>query len=564
MYTHSVIEIQKKGILLHRLVYVILLLQRLLLQVLQKDVTVYNTTMVVVFVGTFFAVEEVSNFKNYFNSVRYIRALRYAECLLAAIMMGFLQLDENSEASIIGLILLFMFDLFLSMEVADKDKVISFAAMVAAPIVLIIIIRMSVTLDYKWLFLFFDMTIIFVILFFEGFLFVEYIGKKDETIFSQRREFDQVVEKNENILGMQDKLKKTNDQLNVQRVNLENANRQIRLANDEMVAQAEIMRYIAMSFDLPKISNQITDSIMKVKKLSFCGVYIKEDVYLNKHPSYVIKTTIGQLYQKIKESLPEICDIMVKDSVTELTLHDAETKKIPFLHNVNIHSVYVNVLAKDDEIYGVFIIGDSRRNLFKDNMSFYNAIIAQYDIAIHNAIIYAKMQQMARKDGLTGINNRIHFNELFKECILKIEKEDNSLSVALLDIDKFKTVNDTYGHLAGDEIIKRVATILDSFISQYQGFVCRYGGEEFVVALPGVKLEVAQPIVEELFDLICNQVIYYNQYEIPISVSIGITSYPEICKSSDELLKRADWCMYYAKEHGRHQIKVDDGSIERV
>ncbi len=564
MYTHSVIEIQKKGILLHRLVYVILLLQRLLLQVLQKDVTVYNTTMVVVFVGTFFAVEEVSNFKNYFNSVRYIRALRYTECLLAAIMMGFLQLDENSEASIIGLILLFMFDLFLSMEVADKDKVISFAAMVAAPIVLIIIIRMSVTLDYKWLFLFFDMTIIFVILFFEGFLFVEYIGKKDETIFSQRREFDQVVEKNENILGMQDKLKKTNDQLNVQRVNLENANRQIRLANDEMVAQAEIMRYIAMSFDLPKISNQITDSIMKVKKLSFCGVYIKEDVYLNKHPSYVIKTTIGQLYQKIKESLPEICDIMVKDSVTELTLHDAETKKIPFLHNVNIHSVYVNVLAKDDEIYGVFIIGDSRRNLFKDNMSFYNAIIAQYDIAIHNAIIYAKMQQMARKDGLTGINNRIHFNELFKECILKIEKEDNSLSVALLDIDKFKTVNDTYGHLAGDEIIKRVATILDSFISQYQGFVCRYGGEEFVVALPGVKLEVAQPIIEELFDLICNQVIYYNQYEIPISVSIGITSYPEICKSSDELLKRADWCMYYAKEHGRHQIKVDDGSIERV
>ena len=564
MYTHSVIEIQKKGILLHRLVYVILLLQRLLLQVLQKDVTVYNTTMVVVFVGTFFAVEEVSNFKNYFNSVRYIRALRYAECLLAAIMMGFLQLDENSEASIIGLILLFMFDLFLSMEVADKDKVISFAAMVAAPIVLIIIIRMSVTLDYKWLFLFFDMTIIFVILFFEGFLFVEYIGKKDETIFSQRREFDQVVEKNENILGMQDKLKKTNDQLNVQRVNLENANRQIRLANDEMVAQAEIMRYIAMSFDLPKISNQITDSIMKVKKLSFCGVYIKEDVYLNKHPSYVIKTTIGQLYQKIKESLPEICDIMVKDSVTELTLHDAETKKIPFLHNVNIHSVYVNVLAKDDEIYGVFIIGDSRRNLFKDNMSFYNAIIAQYDIAIHNAIIYAKMQQMARKDGLTGINNRIHFNELFKECILKIEKEDNSLSVALLDIDKFKTVNDTYGHLAGDEIIKRVATILDSFISQYQGFVCRYGGEEFVVALPGVKLEVAQPIIEELFDLICNQVIYYNQYEIPISVSIGITSYPEICKSSDELLKRADWCMYYAKEHGRHQIKVDDGSIERI
>ncbi len=564
MFTHSVVELQKKGILLHRLVFIMLLLQRLLLQVLQKDVTVWNTTMVVVCVGTFFVVEEISAFKNYFNSVRYVRVLRYAECLLSAIMMGFLQLDENSEASIIGLILLFMFDLFLSMEVADKDKVFSFAAMVGVPIILIIIIRMSVSLDYKWLFLFLDMIIIFVILFFEGFLFVEYIGKKDETIFSQRREFDEVVEKNENILGMQDKLKKTNDQLNIQRVNLENANRQIRLANDEMVAQAEILHYISMSFDLAKISNQITDSIMRVKKLSFCGVYIKEDVYLNKHASYVIKTTIGQLYQKIKESLPEICDIMVNDGISELTLHDAETSQIPFLQNVNINSVYIKVLAKDDEIYGVFIIGDSRRNLFKDNMSFYNAIIAQYDIAIHNAIIYAEMQQMARKDGLTGINNRIYFNELFKECILQIEKDDVSLSVALFDIDKFKMVNDTYGHLAGDEVIKCVANVLENFVSQYEGFVCRYGGEEFVVALPRVKLEVAQPIIEELFEAICNQVIGYNQYEIPISVSIGLTSYPEVCKTPDELLKRADWCMYYAKEHGRHQIKVDDGSIERV
>ncbi|MBE5941311.1 MAG: GGDEF domain-containing protein [Lachnospiraceae bacterium] len=564
MNTHSVVELQKKGILLHRLVYVLLLLQRLLLQVLQKDVTISNTTMVVIVVGTFFVVEEVSSFKNYFDSVRYVRILRYVECLLSAVMMGFLQLDENSEASIIGLILLFMFDLFLSMEVADKDKVFSFAGMVGVPIVAIIIIRMSISLDYKWLFLFLDMIIIFLILFFEGYLFVEYIGKKDEKIFSQKREFDEVVEKNENILGMQNKLKKTNDQLNVQRINLQKANQQIQLANDEMIAQAEILHYISMSFDLAKISNQITDSIMRVKQLSFCGVYIKEDVYLNKHASYVIKTTIGQLYQKIKESLPEICDIMVSDDIMELTLHDAETAKVPFLQNVNINSVYIKVLTKDEEIYGVFIIGDSRRNLFKENMSFYNAIIAQYDIAIHNAIIYGEMQQMARKDGLTGINNRIYFNELFKECIMQIEKDDTCLSVALFDIDKFKLVNDTYGHLAGDEVIKRVATLLEDFISQYNGFVCRYGGEEFVAALPGITLEVAQPIIEELFDIICNQIIHYNQYEIPISVSIGLTSYPEICKTPDELLKRADWCMYYAKEHGRHQINVDDGSIERV
>ena len=564
MNTQSVFTIQKKGIFLHRLVYIIFLLQRLLRQVLQKDVSEQTTVLVSVLVVIFFLLEEFSNIRDYFNNIKYVRALRYAECLISSLMFGMLQLNESSGVSLIGLSLLFMVDFFLTMEIADKDKVTTYSVMVGVPLVVIIILKMSISLDYRWLFLFFDVLMIFVILFFEGYLFVDYIGEKDEKIFSQKREFQEIVEKNENILSMQNKLKKTNEQLNVQRVNLQNANRQIQIANKEMVAQAEILHYISMSFDVSKISNQITDSIMYVKQLSFCGVYIKENVYLNKHASYVIKTTIGQLHQKIKESLPDIYDIMIEDDVMELALHDDETSKVPFLQNVNINSVYIKVLGTDEETYGLFIIGDSRKNLFRDNMSFYDAIIAQYDIAIHNAKIYGEMQQMARKDGLTGINNRIYFNQLFKEHLTLVEKEDGCMSVALFDIDKFKSVNDTYGHLAGDEVIKCIASVAEQCIEKYDGFVCRYGGEEFVAALPNKKLEIAQPIIEELFEEICSKIVKYNEYEIPISVSIGLTSYPEICKNTDELLKRADWCMYYAKEHGRHQINVDDGSVERV
>lgn len=564
MSTQSIFTIQKKGIFLHRLVYVLFLLQRLLLQVLEKDISVKTTVFILVFVSIFFVLEEISCIKNYFDNIKYLRSLRYIECLMSAFMMGMLQLSENAEIAMIGLCLMFMVDFFLTMEIGDKDRVITYTALVGVPIVLVLVVKMSITLDYRWLFLFLEMLIVFVILFFEGYLFVDYIGQKDETIFSQKREFQEIVEKNENILHMQDKLKKTNEQLNVQRVNLQNANRQIQMANQEMVAQAEILHYISMSFDVSKISNQITDSIMHVKQLSFCGVYIKENVYLNKHASYVIKTSIGQLYQKIKESLPEIFDMMNGDGEKELALHGVETSKIPFLQNVNINSVYIKILGTDEEMYGLFIIGDSRKNLFKDNMSFYDAIIAQYDIAIHNARIYGDMQQMARKDGLTGINNRIYFNQLFKEHVTLIEKEDGCMSVALFDIDKFKSVNDTYGHLAGDEVIKCIAAVAEECIEKYDGFVCRYGGEEFVAALPNKKLEIAQPIIEELFDEVCSKVVRYNEYEIPISVSVGLTSYPEICKNADELLKRADWCMYYAKEHGRHQIKVDDGSIERV
>ena len=523
-----------------------------------------GTIIIVGLIIVCFILEEVSCRKDYFNSLIYLRVMRYVQCLMSTVMMGFLQISNTSEVAMLGLTLLFMVDFFLTMEIADKDKVISYISWIGVPIILVIVVKMSISLDYQWLFLFFDVLLILVILFFEAYIFVDYVGQKDEKLFSQRRKFEEIVEKNENILNMQEKLKKTNDQLNVQKVNLQNANRQIQTANKEMVAQAEILHYISMSFDLSKISNQITDSIMMVKQLSFCGVYIKKNAYLNKRANYVIKTTMGQLHQKIKDSIADIYEELLLDNTMEVFLHDEETNRIPFLQNVNINSVYLKVLGTDEETYGLFIIGDSRRNLFKENMSFYDVIIAQYDIAIHNAKIYGEMQQMARKDGLTGINNRIYFNQLFKEHMATISKEDGCMSVALFDIDKFKSVNDTYGHLAGDEVIKCIASIAEECIEKYNGFVCRYGGEEFVAALPNMKLEIAQPIIEELFEAICSRVVRYNEYEIPISVSIGLTSYPEICAEPDELLKRADWCMYYAKEHGRYQINVDDGSIERA
>lgn len=564
METQITLERQQKGIFLHRLVYTLFLLQRVLLQLLQTDVSVQNTVLIVILIAVFFLLEEISSFNNYFNSVLFVQIMRYTQCVLSSLLVLFLQIQESSEISVLGLPLLFMIDFFLAMEIVDKDNVLSYSAMLGLPIVIVTLIKMLNSLEFRWLFLFFDILIVLVILFFEAHLFVDYIEKNDEKVFSQKRKVDEVVEKNAEIMRMQEKIKKTNEQLTLQKADLLNANNRIQLANNEMIAQAEILHYISMSFDLAKISNQITDAIMRVKQLSFCGVYIKEDVYLNKHANYVIKTTIGQLYQKIKDSLSDIYEEMTKGAVEELFLHDEETGTVPFLRNVNINSVYIKVLATGEESYGLFIIGDSRKDLFRDNMSFYDAIIAQYDIAIHNARIYGEMQQMARKDGLTGINNRIYFNELYQNKIQNIIAAQGNISVALFDIDKFKSVNDTYWHLAGDEVIKRIAVVTEQCIDRYNGFVCRYGGEEFVVALPDMKIEAAQTIIEELFEEICSQVVRYNEFEIPISVSVGLSSYPEICKNPDELLKRADWCMYYAKKHGRHQINVDDGSVQRV
>ena len=563
MDTKSLIELQKKGILLHRLVYIIFFLSRVLMQILDKSIQSENTIFILVFLVLCAVLEEVFYHFGYFDRIFILRCIRYIQCVLASGMLCFIQGNGYSGISVIALVIMFLIDFFLTMGVMDKENLITYMISVGIPILVILISKISVSTSNQWLFLLFDIVILFLVLFFEALAFVNYMDNIDSMIFNQRHELESIAEQNENILQMQEKLKNTNDELTLQKIDLQNANRQIKMANQEMVAQAEILHYIAMSFDVSKISNQITDAIMQVKKLGFCAVYIRENVYLNKHANYVIRTDIGLLQSKIRENIAGLYVDMTAREEKESVFHESIKEIFPFLKEVNINSVYIKVLGLDNDTYGLFMIGDSRNNLFADNMSFYDAIIAQYDIAISNAKIYNEMQQMARKDGLTGINNRIYFTQLFKETVAQVQAENGCMSVALFDIDKFKSVNDTYGHLAGDEVIKRIASVTEACIEQYDGFICRYGGEEFVVVLPGKKLEIAQPIIEELFEELCRQVVQYNEYEIHMSVSVGLTTYPEVCADPEDLLKRADWCMYYAKEHGRHQINVDDGSIHR-
>jgi diguanylate cyclase (GGDEF)-like protein len=563
MDTKSLIELQKKGILLHRLVYIIFFLSRVLMQILDKSIQSENTIFILVFLVLCAVLEEVFYHFGYFDRIFILRCTRYIQCVLASGMLCFIQGNGYSGISVIALVIMFLIDFFLTMGVMDKENLITYMISVGIPILVILISKISVSTSNQWLFLLFDIVILFLVLFFEALAFVNYMDNIDSMIFNQRHELESIAEQNENILQMQEKLKNTNDELTLQKIDLQNANRQIKMANQEMVAQAEILHYIAMSFDVSKISNQITDAIMQVKKLGFCAVYIRENVYLNKHANYVIRTDIGLLQSKIRENIAGLYVDMTAREEKESVFHESIKEIFPFLKEVNINSVYIKVLGLDNDTYGLFMIGDSRNNLFADNMSFYDAIIAQYDIAISNAKIYNEMQQMARKDGLTGINNRIYFTQLFKETVAQVQAENGCMSVALFDIDKFKSVNDTYGHLAGDEVIKRIASVTEACIEQYDGFICRYGGEEFVVVLPGKKLEIAQPIIEELFEELCRQVVQYNEYEIHMSVSVGLTTYPEVCADPEDLLKRADWCMYYAKEHGRHQINVDDGSIHR-
>ncbi len=169
------------------------------------------------------------------------------------------------------------------------------------------------------------------------------------------------------------------------------------------------------------------------------------------------------------------------------------------------------------------------------------------------------MEQHAKFDGLTQIANRREFQARSEqEWRQLVEKADRYCALLLIDIDFFKAYNDTYGHLAGDACLKRVASILRSNAKGYEDFVARYGGEEFVLLLPNAGLDVAQALAERLCEAIDGERLEHaGTPDGPpwVTVSIGVAS----AIASDEttpgdLVRAADACLYRAKAAGRNCV----------
>jgi diguanylate cyclase (GGDEF)-like protein len=173
-----------------------------------------------------------------------------------------------------------------------------------------------------------------------------------------------------------------------------------------------------------------------------------------------------------------------------------------------------------------------------------------------------KAQKSAATDGMTGLFNRKYFDNFINEQIEKAELQGGNCSLIMLDVDNFKHYNDTNGHQMGDEVLKKVAKILQAAIRQ-SDMAARYGGEEFVIVLPGTAKKMAEAIAEKLRETV-EIAAFENEEKQPkgkLTASFGVSSYPENGKDSETLLKGADHCLYLAKGRGRNQVVGAEGIV---
>lgn len=166
--------------------------------------------------------------------------------------------------------------------------------------------------------------------------------------------------------------------------------------------------------------------------------------------------------------------------------------------------------------------------------------------------INQKLNDAARTDGLTGIANRRSCDEVLEQHINSAIRYELFFSVLLLDIDHFKSINDNYGHSLGDDALKAIATICQQQVRDCD-FVFRYGGEEFLILLPNTDKSGSYVVAERIRKTIQDTNIDIDNQKLELTVSLGISSFPEDGLETRELVRNADNALYKAKEGGRNQ-----------
>lgn len=199
-------------------------------------------------------------------------------------------------------------------------------------------------------------------------------------------------------------------------------------------------------------------------------------------------------------------------------------------------------------------IRPTSRPFLPEDVSRLDALVPQATIALENIQNRTQLQAVADTDGLTGLSNQRHTGQLLRDELRRSNRYQRPLSILMLDIDSFKSFNDSYGHPAGDRLLGTVAGVLRSTIRSVD-YVGRFGGEEFLIILPETSKDTACQLAERVRNAVEERAfVIVEGIQIRRTISIGVAAYPEDALNVNDLLQRADEALYRAKRSGKNCV----------
>ncbi len=267
-------------------------------------------------------------------------------------------------------------------------------------------------------------------------------------------------------------------------------------------------------------------------------------------------TQIFTLYELTREMTKTFSEPQVLETFRHKLADNVSFKECVLLDPLAADEIQ----EKKDQGYMLLPLTGQRRNLgtlalseVHDDLDRLHILGNQFALALRRVRLYQDIERLAITDSLTDVHTRRYLLERFEEERLRAQARKSHMAFLMVDVDFFKTYNDQFGHLTGDQILREIASIIKANIREID-IIGRYGGEEFCVVLPDTDNSGAHYVAERIRSAVENATIKAYDTTAKATVSVGITVYPQDGKEMTELIDKADWALYRAKKHGRNQV----------
>ena len=212
------------------------------------------------------------------------------------------------------------------------------------------------------------------------------------------------------------------------------------------------------------------------------------------------------------------------------------------------------IIAQGETLGLLYLETQTESALRETKQQLAQTLSEQLGLAIANLNLRETLHRQSIRDPLTGLFNRRYLQESFEQAIARSQRTKEPIGVILLDIDHFKSFNDTYGHEFGDQVLQRISDLLTRHC-RASDVPCRYGGEEMMLLLPGCSLDITSDRAEALRVAITQEALHYQGQTISsISASFGVAAFPQQGTTASAVIQSADAALYRAKAAGRNCV----------
>ena len=357
---------------------------------------------------------------------------------------------------------------------------------------------------------------------------------------------------------------------------LEDFQEKINTLTSEIKAKQEYLKYLPESSQRLNFFKELIEELLKLqepsqiylflgqrikdvfKKLSVFLIYIIEEGELKLVSSYKAFEATS-----IRSKKGDIFDYWVLRHNQSLLIEDIggdfrfDLEKVSSLKERVINSLILSPLSLGKKVIGILRVESKEKRGFNfEDLRVLSVISDLASVSIDRANLFKKIQELAIKDGMTGLFLRGYFLDRLKEEMRRSLITQNPLGVILVDIDFFKKLNDKFGHIVGDLVLKKLSDILREVIGDAGNVISRFGGEEFIVLLVSSSKEKTKEIAEALRKKVETASVIFRRNKVNFTVSLGVSCFPEDAKFLEDLIKKADQALYEAKRRGRNRVCI--------